>query len=56
LDHPNGPLLSDVKVPDGTGWQDIEAGVSNLLPGTHNLVVVLIDDKPAEIDWIRFTE
>jgi hypothetical protein len=56
LDHPNGPLLSIVKLPGGTGWQDSEAGVSNLLPGTHNLVVVLIEDKPAEIDWIRFTE
>jgi hypothetical protein len=56
LDHPNGPLLSEVKLPGGTGWQDIKAGVSNLLPGKHNLVVLLFEDKSAEIDWIRFEE
>jgi hypothetical protein len=56
LDHPAGPLLSEVKLQGGTGWQELEVPVSNVLPGIHNLVLVLAGDNPAEIDWIRFTE
>ncbi|KPK85296.1 MAG: alpha-N-arabinofuranosidase [Bacteroides sp. SM23_62_1] len=54
LDKPDGPLLSEVKIPEGTGWKTVDSSVSKIQPGIHNLVVVLKDDNPVEIDWIRF--
>jgi hypothetical protein len=54
LDKLNGPLLSEIKLPGGAGWQEIEAPVSKVPAGIHNLVLVLAGQNPAEIDWIRF--
>ena len=54
LDNANGPLLSQVKIPKGSGWNIIEAKLKKYQPGIHNLVVVSGDDNPLEIDWVRF--
>jgi hypothetical protein len=56
LDHLNGPLVSQIKIPEETDWDVIKTNVSAFLPGIHNLIVLSADDKPVEIDWIRFTE
>jgi len=56
LNHLNGPLVSQVKIPEETGWDVIKTKVLTFLPGIHNLIVISADDKPVEIDWIRFTE
>ena len=56
LGKADGPLLSEVKIPAGTGFREVEAAVSGVLPGKHNLVVVLKDAQPAAVDWIRFIE
>ena len=56
LDKVTGPLLSEVKIPAGAGWQEVESGVTGVLPGKHNLILVLKDGLPTEIDWIRFAE
>ncbi len=50
----DGPLIAEVKIPGGARWSAIEAKVSKWKPGIHNLVVVLADDQPAEVDWLKF--
>ncbi|MBW6501479.1 MAG: family 43 glycosylhydrolase [Bacteroidales bacterium] len=54
LDKPDGILLAEVKIPAGTGWKTTEARISKYQKGTHNLVVMTKDDKPVEIDWVKF--
>lgn len=56
LDHAKGPVISSITIPEGAGWVTVDAAVSDLEPGIHNLVVVLASDSPVEIDWIRFTD
>ncbi len=56
LGKATGPLLSEVKIPAGAGFREVEAAVSGVLPGKHNLVVVLKDAGPVAVDWIRFIE
>ncbi len=54
LNKADGPLLSEVKIPEGTEWKTVDSPVSEIPPGIYNLVVLLKDNKPVEIDWIRF--
>ncbi len=54
LDKADGPLLAEVKIPRCTSWTIINAKVPKIQSGIHNLVVVLADINPVEIDWIRF--
>jgi len=55
LDKTDGPLLSEVKIPEGTEWDTVDAPVLNDQSGIHNLLVVL-KDNPVETDWIQFTD
>jgi hypothetical protein len=50
----NGPVLAQVKVAAGSGWQIVEAPVKKSQPGIQNLVVESSGDNDVEIDWIRF--
>jgi hypothetical protein len=54
LDNADGPLLSEIKIPDGADWKMVDSPLSECQPGIHNLVVVLKDNNPVEIDWIKF--
>ena len=54
LDKADGPVLSEVKIPKSTEWKTVGSKVLKLPKGIHNLVVVLKDDFPVEIDWIYF--
>jgi hypothetical protein len=54
LDKADGPLLSEVKIHRGTGWDTVNAPVIKYQPGIHNLIAVLKDNNHVEIDWIRF--
>lgn len=54
LDKVNGILLAEVKVPAGMVWNTISARMFKYQKGIHNLVVVLKDNDPVEVDWIRF--
>lgn len=55
LDSPEGPVISEVKVPGGTGWKIIEGKVNGQLSGIRHLVI-LLNGSPVAIDWIRFRE
>jgi hypothetical protein len=54
LDKTDGTLLAEVKLPKGTGWNTIDTSMLKYQKGIHNLVVVLKDNNPVEIDWIQF--
>lgn len=50
----NGTLLAEVKIPEGTGWNTVNSRMLKFQKGIHNLVVVLKDNNPVEVDWIQF--
>ncbi|MBN2862512.1 MAG: family 43 glycosylhydrolase [Bacteroidales bacterium] len=54
LDKPEGQLLAEVKIPAGTGWSTVSKRRPKYQKGVHNLFVVLKDNNPVEVDWIRF--
>lgn len=56
LDQADGPVIAEVKIPKGSGWNIIDARILKFEPGIHNLVVVLKDGDPVEVDWIRFAD
>jgi len=50
----DGILLAEVKIPEGTNWNTVNTRMLKFQKGIHNLVVLLKDNKPVEIDWIQF--
>ena len=56
IDNADGILLAEVKIPKGTGWNTVDTRLSKYQKGIHNLVVVLKDNNPVEVDWIRFVK
>jgi hypothetical protein len=54
MDKADGVILAEVKIPKGTGWNIVEARLSKYQKGIHNLIVVLKDNDPVEVDWIQF--
>jgi len=54
LDKADGTLLAEVKIPEGTGWNTVNTRMLKFQKGIHNLVVLLKDNNPVEVDWIQF--
>ena len=54
LDKPDGLLLAEIKIPEGTGWNTVNSRMLKFQKGIHNLVVVLKNNNPVEVDWIQF--
>lgn len=54
LDKADGTLVAKIAVPKGAAFTEVKAKVSASLKGTQNLVLVSKEDKPVEVDWIRF--
>ncbi len=54
LDKIDGPILSKITLPKSSDWKIVESKISNVKPGTHNLVIVSKDENPVEVDWIQF--
>jgi hypothetical protein len=55
LDQESGPVMSEVKVPEGEHLQVIESPISLTPDGIRHLVAVLKEGGPVEVDWIRFS-
>ena len=55
LDKADGTLFAEIKIPKGTSWNTVDSKMLKYQKGIHNLVVMLKDNNPVEIDWIRFT-
>ncbi|HEX2976786.1 MAG TPA: carbohydrate-binding protein, partial [Bacteroidales bacterium] len=54
LNNVNGKLISEIKMPKGKGMSEVKAKLSIPLQGVNNLVMILKDEVPVEVDWIRF--
>jgi hypothetical protein len=54
LDKSDGPILAEVQITKGSEWKTIESRVIKYQSGIHNLVVILKDNNPVELDWISF--
>ena len=54
LDKADGPVIAEIKIPQGTSWNTVEWKVSGIKPGIHHLIVALKDENTVEIDWLRF--
>lgn len=54
LKNPDGPVIAELKIPNSDEWITINKSVSGIITGIDNIVVVLKDSNPVEIDWIRF--
>jgi hypothetical protein len=53
LDKPDGPVLAQMKIPQGTQWADARTRIARKASGIHNLIVKLKGTHAVEIDWIR---
>jgi Glycosyl hydrolases family 43/Carbohydrate binding module (family 6) len=49
-----GPVIAEVKIPEGSEWKGVKATVAKSSAGVQNLFVVAKDDKLVQVDWIRF--
>ena len=56
LNDSKGPLIAEVKIPEGNNWNIINGRILKKQKGIHNLVVVSKEGNPVEIDWIQFRE
>jgi hypothetical protein len=56
LDSIGGALLSELKIPGSVRWNTIDIPLNIFHPGIHNLVIVLKDNNPLEINWLQFVE
>jgi hypothetical protein len=54
MDKKDGPLLAEVKIPKGTGFNTIDIRLLKYQMGVHNLFVSLKDNSSVEINWISF--
>ncbi len=56
LDKVDGPVVAEVDIPKSADWKTVDAKVSKIKTGNHDLVVVSNDSKPVEIDWVQFSK
>jgi hypothetical protein len=54
LDKAGGPLLAEIKIPDSIEWNTVITRKLKFHNGIHNLVVLLKDNNPVEVDWVKF--
>jgi hypothetical protein len=54
LDKGDGPLLAEVIIPGGLNWITINSKLLKFEKGIHNVVVLLKNNNPVEVDWIQF--
>ena len=54
LDNSNGPVVVQIEIPKSNDWSTIKTPLSGVKAGVHHLFVSLKDNRPVEVDWIRF--
>ncbi len=48
------PVIAEIEIPESDDWNSIKAPLSFSIRGVQNLVVILNDNNPVEIDWVSF--
>ncbi len=54
LNKVDGPVIAQMEIHKGDEWNIVNSSISEFQPGIYNLVVILKDNKPVEVDWISF--
>jgi len=54
LNDAQGPVIAEVRIPEGESWNIINERILKKQKGIHNLVVVFRSNSPVEVDWIQF--
>lgn len=54
LNDAQGPVIAEVRIPEGESWNIINERILKKQKGIHNLVVVSRSNSPVEVDWIQF--
>lgn len=54
LNEVNGKLLSEITIPKGKGMEEVRGKLATSVRGVNNLVIILKDNSPVEVDWISF--
>ncbi len=54
LDHPDSPVIAQIKIPKTSEWKTIKTTLSSFSPGIHNLFLSLKENSDVEVDWISF--
>ena len=54
INHIDGPLLAEIKIPKTSDWKVLKTRVKSVPSGIHHLFVVLTKSGPVEFDWIKF--
>lgn len=55
-DKPDGAVIAELKIPAGTSLNTLTGKVNKFQKGIHNLVLVLKDNNPVDVDWVQFNE
>jgi Glycosyl hydrolases family 43/Carbohydrate binding module (family 6) len=53
-DGMNGPVLAEIKIPEGKDWGEVKASVSKSKHGVHHVVVISKGAEHVAVDWISF--
>ena len=56
LNKADGPVIARIDIPEGGEWHTVRSALSDFKSGIHDLVMLLKDNHPVEIDWIRFNQ
>jgi hypothetical protein len=54
LDKAGGTLLAEIIIPKSPEWNTVRTKMLKFQKGVHNLVVLLKDNNPVEVDWVKF--
>jgi len=51
---PDGLLLAEINIPAGESWNTVNSKLLKYQGGIHDLVIIMKDNNPVEVDWIKF--
>ncbi|HSO86703.1 MAG TPA: family 43 glycosylhydrolase [Draconibacterium sp.] len=54
-DSDKNSAVAEISIPKGNDWKTIDVKVSDIKTGVHNLLLVLKEGQPVEMDWIMLT-
>lgn len=54
LNNPTGTVVAKINVPPSLTWTTVTVPISDVKTGIQNIVLIATDNRPVDVDWIRF--
>ncbi|MDP4208877.1 MAG: family 43 glycosylhydrolase [Bacteroidota bacterium] len=54
LNNANGPVVAKINIPHSKVWTNVKVPISGLKSGVQDLVLMSLDGRPVDVDWISF--